>query len=59
MTTGNGVGEIERADERGDMRAIYQGVRVISGRERSCASKQPALKTDGSRISSPEELSQL
>ena len=50
---------MEAANNRGDAKEIYRGVRAISGAKRKMATKTPTLKKDKSRIASPEELASV
>ena len=47
--------EIERANGKGDLKAVYRGVRAVSGAKRCFSATQPTMK-QGQRIKSPEEL---
>ena len=51
--------EIERANNVGDTKAIYRGVKAISGGKQTFATKQPTQNADGSRIQSPTELANV
>ena len=53
------VEEMEAADERGDVRAVHQGARALSGKSASFQSPQPSKKKNGDMIQSPEELGEL
>ena len=41
------------------MAEVHRAVRAVGGLKQNFATKQPTVKTDGSRIQGPEELSQL
>ena len=47
--------EIERANGKGDLKAVYRGVKAVSGAKRCFSATQPTMK-QGQRIKSPEEL---
>ena len=53
------VKSIEEADEKGDSRAIYRGVKMLSGATRNASRKQPTMNADGKRIQSSAELAEL
>ena len=47
---------IERANASGDLKAVYKGVKAISGAATTFSDAQPTFKTNGNRIKDPEEL---
>ena len=53
------VEDVEAADERGDVRAVHQGARALSGKSASFKSPQPSKKKNGDMIQSSEELGDL
>ena len=53
------VKTIEQADELGDSRGIYRGVRALAGVTRNSSRKQPTKNANGKMIQSAEELVEL
>ena len=55
------VEEMERADEQGNIKAIYEGARALAGKTKHSPSPQPAKKNkgEGDMINSSEELGEL
>ena len=52
---------MEKADEQGDMRTVYQGANALAGKSKNFSSKQPTRKDKGKGdvIQSEEELGDL
>ena len=47
---------IEKADAKGDLKAVYHGVRALSGMKNRFSHTQPTCDAKGQRLKSPEEL---
>ena len=51
--------KITRADEVGDTKIIYKGVKALAGISASYSNKQPAKTLEGKTIDSAEELAEV
>ena len=50
---------IERTDVKGDLKAVYRGVRALNGTKNCFSNTQSTTDSHGQRIKSPEELDQI
>ena len=53
------VETMEEADEKGDVRKVYEGARALAGKSKNGRSTQPTKKKNGDIIQSEEELGEL
>ena len=51
--------QIEKTDAKGDLKAVYRGVKALSGSKNRFSCTQPTLNANGARLKSPNELANM